>query len=160
MASQSLSEQIIAGLDHVPELYYRLALVVGLPDTGKTRALREVGEEVGAPHVNLGVELSQRLLDVSAQQRPRQVGQILEGIVEKAGAVILLDNLEILFERTLEQDPLRLLKGLSRNRTVVATWNGTVDNGSLVYGDHGHPEYRSYPAAELAGLLVVTREAS
>ena len=145
-------------MDYARELYYRLALVVGPPGTGKTRALREVAERLGAPRVDLGVALSQRLLDVSARQRPRQVGQILSEIAEEVGEVVLLDNLEVLFERTLEQDPLRLLKGLSRYRTVVAAWNGTIEDGSLIYGDHGHPEYRYYPAAELAGLIVVTGE--
>jgi hypothetical protein len=106
------------------------------------------------------LELSQGLLDVSAGQRPWQAGRLLDEIVEKTGGVILLDNVEILFERTLAQDPLRLLKGLSRSRTVVAAWNGTTAGGSLVYGDHGHPEYRYYPAVDLAGLLVVTGEAS
>jgi hypothetical protein len=55
MASQSLSEKLIVGLDYVPELYYRLALVVGLSGTGKTPALREVGEQVGARCVRIGV---------------------------------------------------------------------------------------------------------
>jgi hypothetical protein len=38
--------------------------------------------------------------------------------------LVLLDNIELLFDVHLKQDPLRLLQGLSRNKTVVATWNG------------------------------------
>ena len=39
---------------------------------------------------------------------------------------MLLDHLEILFDPALEQDPLRLLQGVSRDRTVVAAWPGTT----------------------------------
>lgn len=160
MIRQPLLEQILDSLGYAPELYYRLILVVGPPGTGKTHALGEVARRLGAHPINVSLELSQRLLDVSARQRPRQVGRLLDDIVEGMGGMVLLDNLEVLFERTLEQDPLRLLKGISRYRTVVAAWNGTMEDGSLVYGDHGHPEYRSYPAADVAELLVVTGGAS
>ncbi|MCH7944758.1 MAG: BREX-3 system P-loop-containing protein BrxF [Armatimonadetes bacterium] len=61
----------------------------------------------------------------------------------------LLDNIEILFDVTLEQDPLRLLEGVSRNRTIVAAWNGTLENGYLSYATPDHPEYRRYPRREL-----------
>ena len=40
--------------------------------------------------------------------------------------MILLDNMEVIFDVGLKQDPLRLLQGLSRNKTVVAAWNGSI----------------------------------
>ncbi|MBU0482850.1 MAG: BREX-3 system P-loop-containing protein BrxF, partial [Proteobacteria bacterium] len=43
------------------------------------------------------------------------------------------------------QDPLRLLQGLSRNKTVVASWNGAIIDGFLTYAEPAHPEYRRYP---------------
>jgi hypothetical protein len=69
--------------------------------------------------------------------------------------VVLIDNIEILFEVSLKQDPLRLLQQISRNRTVVATWNGTIAGGYLTYAATNHPEYRRYPAHD---LLIVTLE--
>jgi len=80
----------------------------------------------------------------------------------------LLDNIEILFDVHLKQDPLRLLQGLSRNKTVVAAWNGEVRTEGrglrtessadidsalstqssalyLTYAVPDHPEYRRYP---------------
>ena len=36
--------------------------------------------------------------------------------------MILLDNIEVIFDVALKQDPLRLLQRLSRNKTVVAAW--------------------------------------
>jgi hypothetical protein len=67
--------------------------------------------------------------------------------------VVLLDNLEILFDLHLKQNPLGCLQGLSRNRTIVAAWNGTIAGAepplaTLIYATPGHPEYRSYPVGE------------
>ena len=98
------------------------------------------------PLVNVNLELSRRMLELTERQRALQLPHILREIVSNGDNVmILLDNIEVLFDLTLQQDPLRLLQGLSRNRTVVAAWNGSVSNGSLTYATPDHPEYRRYP---------------
>ena len=56
---------------------------------------------------------------------------------------------EILFDKDLQQDPLRLLQGISRNRAVVASWNGIMNSGRLLYAEIGHPEYRSYDSVDV-----------
>ena len=40
---------------------------------------------------------------------------------------------------------MRLLQGLSRNKTVVAAWNGSIVDGHMTYAVPDHPEYRRYP---------------
>ncbi len=77
--------------------------------------------------------------------------------MDKAQSIIVLDNLEILFDKDLKQDPLRLLQGLSRNRSVVASWNGIATGGKLTYAETGHSEYRNY---DLADLTVVGMDGS
>jgi len=59
-------------------------------------------------------------------------------------ALILLDNLEILFDKDLKQDPLMLLQGASRNITIIASWNGLWTQRRLTFAIPGHPEYRIY----------------
>jgi hypothetical protein len=68
-----------------------------------------------------------------------------EIVGEATGELVLLDNIEILFDVHLKQDPLRLLQGLSRNKTVVAAWNGSIVDGHMTYAVPDHPEYRRYP---------------
>ena len=154
--TQCLSEALNEQIGHAESLYHRLVLVVGVEGAGKTTALREISAGIGAPLVNVGLELSRRLLELSKGQRPIRVPSLLERIVsETAGEVILLDNIEILFDTTLRQDPLRLLKGLSRSRTVVAAWNGSMEGAHIHYAVPGHPEYRRCP---VDGVLVAVAE--
>ena len=152
-----LAEAVIERLEHAEHLYHRLVLVAGAEGSGKTAALRELAERSGAPLINVGIALSRRLLDLAEGQRRIRVAPLLERIVsETTGNIVLLDNIELLFDVALHQDPLRLLRGLSRSRTVVAAWNGSMEDGYLQYAVPGHPEHRRYPAD---GMFVVRAEA-
>ena len=88
------------------------------------------------------------LLELTAKQRSLRLPDILDRIADRNRSPVVLDNLEILFDKDLKQDPLRLLQSLSRNRTVLASWNGLVNCGRLLYAEAGHPEYRSYESID------------
>ena len=155
--TRHLSEAVVEKIGHAESLYHRLVLVVGPEGSGKTSALRDVAERIDAPLINVSLELSRRLLDLTERQRRIRVPPLLEGIVaETAGDVVLLDNVEFLFDIELRQDPLGLLQRLSRRRTVVAAWNGTMEDNHIVYAVPEHPEYRRYP---VDGVLVAGVEA-
>lgn len=145
---EALADQVIQKIDQVAELYHRLILIVAPAGAGKTAALQEVRKRTGAPLINVNLELSRRLLDLTERQRALQLPRLLGEIVKEAeGDKVLLDNTEILFAVSLRHDPLRLLQMLSRNKTVIATWNGFVDKRDHIsYAAPGHPEYRRYPA--------------
>lgn len=125
--------------------YYRLVLLVGRSGSGKTGLLQSVSKEKGYPLVNVNLSISQKMLELTKGQRSKRVERLFKELLDGLeGDVVLLDNLELLFEPTLEIDPLRLLQMRSRNRTLVVSWNGTFENDALNYAESGHPEYQSY----------------
>jgi DNA polymerase III delta prime subunit len=129
-------------------MYHRLVLLVGETGTGKTGVLRDVAEELGTSVININLALAGELLELTAKQRSLRLQDILDRIAARDRSPVVLDNLEILFDKDLKQDPLRLLQSLSRNRTVLASWNGTMNCGRLLYAEAGHPEYRSYESID------------
>jgi hypothetical protein len=132
-------------------------MLVAPAGAGKTVALQDVHERTAAPLVNVNLELSRRMLDLTGRQRALQLPRILAEIVGAVTThVVLLDNIEVLFDLSLKQDPLRLLQGLSRNKTVVVAWSGSIVGGHMVYAAPDHPEYKRYP---LRDFLVVNPEA-
>ncbi len=99
------------------------------------------------------------MLDLTERQWVMQAPHLLEDILQKAEKdIVILDNLELLFDPVLKQDPLRLLQGLSRKRTIVAAWNGITKNDSLIYAEPGHPEYRRYPLHDLIIEILESEE--
>lgn len=150
-------EKVLKQMGKVVEMYHRLVLVVAPSGAGKTAVLHSVSKQRGVPCTNVNLELSKRMLDLTAKQRALHTAEVLRDVVEKTdGDTAVLDNLEILFDRSLHLDPLRVLKELARQQTVVASWNGRIDDHGLTYGDPDHPEYRLYPTSELDFLHVTT----
>ena len=155
--AEPLADRVIRRIGQAAELYHRLVMLVAPAGAGKTAALQDVHERTAAPLVNVNLELSRRMLDLTERQRALQLPRLLAEIVGASAAdVVLLDNVEVLFDVSLRQDPLRLLQGLSRNKTVVAAWSGTIDGEHMAYATPDHPEYKRYP---LRDFLVVNPEA-
>jgi len=144
--AEPLADKIMRKVKQLDELYHRLMLVIAPSGAGKTTALRDVQDRTGAPLVNVNLELSRLMLDLTQRQRSLQLPRLLREIVDQdAGKMSLLDNIELLFDVGLKQDPLRLLQGLSRNKAVIASWNGAIIGGFLTYAEPAHPEFRRYP---------------
>jgi hypothetical protein len=148
----------LAQIEHLfPALrgqYYRLLLLVGPIGAGKTPLLKSLCQQDGFPYLNVNLALSQRLLDLTDKERPLRVRRLLADTIDKHAAdVIILDNLELLFDPALHQDPLACLQGLSRNKTLIAAWGGNYMEGVLTYAEPGHPEYRRYERPE---AIIVT----
>jgi len=141
-------------IEQAASQYYRLVLLAGAPGSGKTATLQAVAQQHGYPFVNVNLEMSRRLLELTRSQRSRQVERLFKEVIASVhGDVVLLDNLEVLFDPALEVEPLRLLQVSSRNRTVVASWNGTWKDGTLIYAEPGHPEFVQFKQTE---AVVVT----
>jgi Cdc6-like AAA superfamily ATPase len=141
--------KLVEAIQQAAGQYYRLVLLAGAPGAGKTATLRAVSQQSGYSYLNVNLELSKRMLELTRTQRSRQVERLLKEVIASApGDVVLLDNLEILFDPALEVEPLRLLQVSSRNRTVVASWNGTFKDGMLTYAEPGHPEFVQIKQAE------------
>jgi DNA replication protein DnaC len=152
--------EVIHFVEQAPGYYHRLLFVVGPFGSGKTALLHRTAQDLNVPLLNVNLELSRLLLDLTQRQRLLQLPRLLDDIVSATGKdVVLLDNLEMLFDRAFGQDPLALIQSLSRNRTLIVSWNGTVDDGWLVYGAPEHPEYRRYPTKELM-ILDLSEHAS
>ena len=137
--------------------YFRLVVLAGAPGSGKTAALQSVAQKLGCQLVNVNLELSKRMLELTRTQRSRQVEPLLKEVIAATpGEVVLLDNLEILFDTGLEVEPLRLLQVSSRNRTIVASWNGSFRDGTLIYAEPGHPEFIQFKQTEAIVITVGT----
>lgn len=144
--SGPLIDQVIQRIKEASKSYYRLVLIVGLAGSGKTNVIKEVSTLASVPLINLNLELSRQMLDLTERKRILQLPRIVSEIVDKTQrGLVLFDNIELLFDVRLMCDPLRLLQGISRNVTVVSTWNGSITSGHLIYASPGHPEYRRYP---------------
>ena len=139
--AQRIADQTAAAA----QLYHRLVLLVGPPRSGKTAILREIAESKSWPMINLNLALAEVLLELTTQQRALKLPRLLDTIAKDQDSEgLVFDNIELLFSPELQQDPLKLLQRLARNRTIIATWAGTCEGEKLTYAVQPHPEFRRY----------------
>jgi len=166
-------------IDEVANQYHRLVLLVAPAGGGKTAVLQDVHKRKKVPLFNINLELSQHMLNLSQNERVLELPCFLEKkIADSASEVVLMDNIEILFDVSLGHDPLRLLQRLARNKTVVAAWNGKLETEEhglraelstpdsflityhpsiyLFYATPDHLEYRRYPVKDFWVVVIPT----
>lgn len=136
--------------------YYKLTIIAGGARSGKTHLLKQVAAQLDLPLINFSLLLSQRLLSQNRRQRSLNAEAVaIEVIDEHLKSGLCFDDTELLFDSTLRLNPLVFLQDISRNRLIVATWNGVVTGGELRFGHTGHPDYFSqtvtgYPVVSVA----------
>ena len=135
--------------------YYKLIIVVGKSGSGKTTLLRRISEELHIPLLNLGLELSRRLLSLTNKQRKLMAAEVIEEILDEQGVpTLVIDNTEFIFDPNLKLNPSGLLKNISRNRLLIWSWNGEQDGDQLIYSYAGHPEYHRIPSNEFITITT------
>ncbi len=139
---QKLEQQVTS----LSDLNAKLLLLVGSLDTQVSSILHLLGAKLEVSAINLSLELSGKLAAIPRNNRALMVSEILKEIAFNASSqdLLLLENIEFLFEPSLQIDPLDTLRKLAHSRRVVAVWPGELRGDRLVYADMSHPEHRDY----------------
>jgi hypothetical protein len=154
-------EKLESYLADVSALHSKLILLTGPFGAGKTAILLALaktlrGNGCNPKQLNVGSALGTRLATVANKSRPLEAAAQLCELADEQGReqILLLDNIELLFDRHLRLDPLALLKRLAQMRPVVVAWPGTVHDGRLIYAQMGHAEYQDYAATGLVHFQI------
>ena len=146
-------EELRQRVTAVGALHSKLIMLVGGTEARRAETSMAFAETVGNAPLNVGLALGHALSVVPQKQRPLRTFELLRELVEQyaPGDLLLVSNIELLFDCTLKQDPIDLLKRLAHVRTVVAVWPGEWLASRLSYAPLGHPEHREYG---LEGLVL------
>jgi hypothetical protein len=141
---------MIEKLDRLVEdmsgLNSKLVLLIGPPRSGKSDLLAQLSARRQARVLNVGAALGRELLAVPSTRRHLHATDLLKDLADDAAShgLLLMDNIELLFDRTLQLSPLDLLKRHAHARRVIAVWPGEIREDRISYAMTGHPEHRDY----------------
>jgi hypothetical protein len=137
-------------------MHNKLVLLVGASRGGKTKLMHELANRFHIEPLNVGLELGRRLAATPNNKRGFSAGELLREIAGQRDAEVplLLDNLEVLFERSLQINPLELVKLMAHSQRVVAVWPGELRCDRLIYADMSHREHRDYSRDDVVVLEI------
>lgn len=103
----------------------KLILIIGKPGSGKSKLINEYSKDTGVPILNFDQIFKDDANDIE------NVMNDFLGNYDKD--VLLIDNKRVLYAKDSTIDMLSFLKELAKKITVVATWNGTIEDNKLVH---------------------------
>lgn len=151
---------MIDQLDHLVEditsLNSKLILLIGPPLSGKSNLLGQLAARRQTRVLSVSAALGRELLTVPSTRRHLQAADLLKELADGIASqgLLLVDNIEILFDRTLQLSPLDLLRRHAHARRVIAAWPGDLREDRLSYATTGHPEHQDYGVAGLVSFKV------
>ena len=130
-------------VDDISGINTKLILLIGPPGSGKSNLLGQLAERRRASVMNVSAALGRELLTVPSKRRHLQAADMLKGLADEFfyEGLLLMDNIELLFDRTLQLSPLDLLKRQAHVRRVLAVWPGELREDRLSYAKTGHQDY-------------------
>lgn len=107
------------------------------------------------PIINLGYELSERLMGIPSDRRCFEIDNCLRSIVETY-IEVTLSHIEILFTPSLKLDAIGVLLSLCRNRKICLCWPGRISGDKLIYAEPSCPEYYEADYTKFIDTYVIT----
>lgn len=149
------NSELTAAMAQATARFAKLMLVVGRPGSGKSALLRTIAQQMNMPLVNLGLDLSTKLLPLTTRERKLKASDLIADILDSHESPRLaVDNTEIVFDPSLMLNPLGLLQTVSRTRLLVWSWNGAIEDGHVTYAYPGHPEYHRISTQNLTLIAL------
>lgn len=117
-------------------------------------------ERLSFPVININKELSSLLVTIPRKKIPISAPKLFSRLIsESPNDTVCLEGLEILFDRMLSVDPVKLLKVCARDKTILIKWPGEIVEYGFNYATPNHPEYRNYKTSDLSDVIFLTADA-
>jgi hypothetical protein len=106
-------------------------------------------QESGVSHLNISKELSTSLMTVSASERSRFSQKWLIDILATfQNGPVLCTGLDLLFDPSLNIDPLSLIRQAARIKQLVVLWPGEYSSNTLSYAVPEHHHFRTWKVTD------------
>ncbi|MDN3395741.1 MULTISPECIES: BREX-3 system P-loop-containing protein BrxF [unclassified Pseudoalteromonas] len=113
-------------------------------------------KNVDSQFKNLSKLLSEKLVVLSLKDREQYLHSLVSDLVKEAVDICYFSRINLLFEESLQADPLKLLQHAAKKKPIIVIWPGSLDSMSLSYAKPGLPDYKSYKLNEFQDVQVIT----
>lgn len=88
--------------------------------------------------------LAEALLACKPNRRSMKLEQIFNNILDTLPDGVVIKDIDVLFNPDYQVDVLKILMAARKRKRYSVIWPGRCEDGKLIYGEEGFPDYKTY----------------
>ena len=93
-------------------------------------------------------ELADGLLACKPNRRSMKLEQIFNAVLDKYPDGVTIKDIDVMFNPEYKVDVLKILIAARKRKKYSVIWPGRFEDGKLVYGEEGYPDYKVFSIAD------------
>jgi len=88
--------------------------------------------------------LAEALLECKPNRRSMKLEQIFNTVLDTLPDGVVIKDIDVLFNPDYKVDVLKILMASRKRKLYSVIWPGRCEDGKLIYGEEGFPDYKTY----------------
>lgn len=89
-------------------------------------------------------ELADRLLACGSNRRSMKLEQIFNAVLDLYPDGVTIKDIDVMFNPEYRVDVMKILVSARKRKEYSVIWPGKFEDGKLIYGEEGYPDYKVY----------------
>jgi len=94
--------------------------------------------------ISMSKPLAEAILACNEKRRSMKLEQIFNTVLDKYPDYVVIKDIDVLFNPSYQVDVLKILTETYKRKKYSVIWPGTKEDGKLIYGEEGYPDYKIY----------------
>ena len=88
--------------------------------------------------------LAEALLVCKPNRRSMKLEQIFNNVLDTLPDGVVIKDIDVMFNPEYKVDVLKILMASRKRKRYSVIWPGRCEEGKLIYGEEGFPDYKTY----------------
>lgn len=88
--------------------------------------------------------LAEALLACKPNRRSMKLEQIFNNVLDTLPDGVVIKDIDVMFNPDYKVDVLKILMASRKRKRYSVIWPGRCEDGKLIYGEEGFPDYKTY----------------
>lgn len=88
--------------------------------------------------------LAEALLVCKPNRRSMKLEQIFNNVLDTLPDGVVIKDIDVMFNPDYKVDVLKILMASRKRKRYSVIWPGRCEDGKLIYGEEGFPDYKTY----------------
>ncbi len=97
---------------------------------------------------SISKEMADELMACKPERRSMKLEQIFNNVLDRYPDGVTIKDIDVMFNPDYKVDVLKILIAARKRKRYSVIWPGRLEDGKLIYGEEGYPDYKVYKIAD------------